>query len=41
MKWNKQLLLVATTITETMHGSAIGFFEEVEGKRKVVHICAW
>jgi hypothetical protein len=41
MKWNKELLLDATSITEAMRGSEIGFCEEVEGKRKVVHVCAW
>jgi len=40
-KWNKELLLGATSITEAMYVSQIGLCEEVEEKRKVVHVCAW
>jgi hypothetical protein len=40
-KCNKELLLGATSITEAMRVSEIGSCEEVEEKRKVVHVCAW
>jgi len=40
-KWNKELLLRTTAITEAVHVSEIGVFEEVEEKRKVVHVYAW
>jgi len=39
-KWNKELLLAATSITEAMHVSEIGLCEGVEEKRKVVKVCA-
>jgi hypothetical protein len=40
-KWNEELLLGTTSITEAVHVSEIGVFEGVGEKRKVVHVCAW
>jgi hypothetical protein len=41
MKWDKELLLGANSITEAMHISAFDLYEEVEDKSKVVQVCAW
>jgi hypothetical protein len=40
MIWNRELVLDAAFITEAMHGSEMGFFEDMIGKIKVVHMCA-
>jgi hypothetical protein len=41
MKCDKELLLGANSITEAMHISAVGLYEEVEDKSKVDQVCAW